>query len=796
MSMKKRILTVGIAFMMLVVCIGASMSDYIKMNHVEAEEETVYVAELSGTGGEIRAYIPSQKNTEYEVTFDYYLKSDVTGSNAVVSFYPLEASETSRASVAIGDTEVNRKKSATITYNTENQSWLRLSIKNNTQSTLFYIWNIQVKEAGTQINPSTSNGNYDFKHANGNWFNWTMLNYNSSALIYPADQKNASAQTGHTVRKYADLDFLQDVQVPNTCAWDGTGKQLTFQADTEFNLQSITQYHLQQDGKAFIGWKDQDGKWLTSEKLYGYVFSKDTSLVAQYIDCDTNLNGDFSIRTKEMRTDGTLGVRFVVELSDNLRANLPNVGEYGTLVLPSEILNANSWAMNGLQNEEYSGQWADLTYDGVYVYNDKEYTPAIVKAENTYQTSEDGIYYTLCITNLTEEKYDRQYTVKGYIKYIDMNGKEQVLYTNYASTNPYVASQDALKGEITEEAKTVLETITSKMSETYKEERAALEANKVTLTGSEDDKTTWMYELENGIRVREAVFNSGKNDGKSVEIIQLTDLHYNYMNALDFAEANPTLLSTYQYRTWAANAQFAPLTRKLLEYSRSADQLVITGDVLDYLSQGTVELFNREIWDKYPNTLVTPGNHEYVQKCEGKVDETLTWGERRAWLNNIWKHNKVYTSKVIGDRAMVIQLNNGAGMFDTRQIDKLQADISTARAKGYVVLIFTHQPLVTGNANDTAVQRLYSGNYPTYDFYSYRPGETVHPDKDDTTKSVYEIITSNADVIKGIFNGHVHTNFYTEIAAKTSVGESAIIPQYSLTSSVFDEGYALKITVY
>ena len=208
----KSIIKKGIAFtltvLMSVSMVGNALPGSSQMASVQAEEAT-YVAAINGTGGEMRAYIASKKDTVYEVTFDYYLKSDVEGTNAVVSFYPLNDKSQPNASVTIGDADVNQKKSATITYNTGTQGWLRLSIKNNTASAMFYVWNIVVKEAGTKIDPNSSNGNYDFKKQNGNWWNWDFEQYKSNTHLTVADDLNAATlQTGHKILPYSESLFV------------------------------------------------------------------------------------------------------------------------------------------------------------------------------------------------------------------------------------------------------------------------------------------------------------------------------------------------------------------------------------------------------------------------------------------------------------------------------------------------------------------------------------------------------------------------------------------------------------
>jgi hypothetical protein len=116
---------------------------------------------------------------------------------------------------------------------------------------------------------------------------------------------------------------------------------------------------------------------------------------------------------------------------------------------------------------------------------------------------------------------------------------------------------------------------------------------------------------------------------------------------------------------------------------------------------------------------------------------------------------------------MVIQLDNGFGRFCNEQIPQLQADIAKAREKGYVVLLFYHVPL---NTNGVA-------------------------QGDEATRKVYELITNNADVIKGAFCGHEHVNRYEEIKAKTASGQATTIPQYTLEPVASYQGVLLKITV-
>ena len=79
----------------------------------------------------------------------------------------------------------------------------------------------------------------------------------------------------------------------------------------------------------------------------------------------------------------------------------------------------------------------------------------------------------------------------------------------------------------------------------------------------------------------------------------------------------------------------------------------------------------------------------------------------------------------------------------------------------------------------------------TFNFFTYGVGySSTGPDK-----KIYELIVNNGDIIKGAFCGHLHSDFYTEIAAKTPDGGRTVIPQYVLCGEPYNEGHALKIIV-
>lgn len=319
-----------------------------------------------------------------------------------------------------------------------------------------------------------------------------------------------------------------------------------------------------------------------------------------------------------------------------------------------------------------------------------------------------------------------------------------------------------------------------------------IEVTKNTKFGSASDESSWIYQDgSDGVYVRELNIETNLG-GPSVEIVQITDLHFNYCNAQDFAENNPVIMSTYENRKWLANGGSVDEAQRCLAYAEAADQIVVTGDIYDYLSWGCIELTEKHLFSKYPDVIACLGNHEYQRQMQGTVEDTTSIASRLEIIQEHWINDIYYASKVVKDKVMVIALDNGQEKFRESQIPLLKADLEKARENGYVVLMFYHIQLSSG---------------PDYDkgaFVNLRdPNTTVNfcyggigsPNTTGASKELYNIIVSNGDIIKGCFCGHMHADYYTEIQATTPKGESVIIPQIVLNGAPYNGGNVLKITV-
>ena len=314
---------------------------------------------------------------------------------------------------------------------------------------------------------------------------------------------------------------------------------------------------------------------------------------------------------------------------------------------------------------------------------------------------------------------------------------------------------------------------------------------------SAENRLDSLYLTTNGLHVRDVVIDAGID--REVFIGHLADIHYNYCNYRDFDEADPVVMSTLEHRHWLAGGASVPKARKCLEMLDDADQIVLNGDTLDYLSYGAMELMQREIWDKYPGIIATVGGHEFARKMQGIVPENLSREDRVAMVEAFWPHDIYYTSKLLKNKVLVVSLLNDLSRFTQEQYTKLASDIALAREKGYIILLFAHEPIATQNpahkhiTREDAIQvgdpSAFPGNYCD----GYMAGGST---SDEATKAMYQLIVSNADVIRGFFAGHVHSHLYLEIAAKLPDGTDTIIPQYIHTATAYQNGHLMRILIH
>lgn len=359
-------------------------------------------------------------------------------------------------------------------------------------------------------------------------------------------------------------------------------------------------------------------------------------------------------------------------------------------------------------------------------------------------------------------------------------------YSESSSESGYGAYGDTSEKNDATSKKETTKKETSKNNSTSKETSAPKRTFKTNVTNK------WKYykDMENGIVERTITINTGWG-GESVNLVQMTDMHINYCNENDLKD--PVLNSTYKNRTWLKNGESLPNIARCMEASKDADLIVLTGDIYDYYSEGVVEKANDYIFEKYNNVVGAIGNHEPIRKVQGTVPETKSYDELRRLVSDSWCNDIAYDSYVLKNKVMIILLDNSSDHFRQEQINFLKGDLNKARANGYVVLLFYHIPLNTGVPSDKNAKSSYQNDGEYANFYDYE--YHVGPASTGVDKTIYDLICSNGDIIKGTFCGHYHSDFYTEIQATTPNGTKTMIPQYILTGVAYDKGHLLRITI-
>lgn len=319
-----------------------------------------------------------------------------------------------------------------------------------------------------------------------------------------------------------------------------------------------------------------------------------------------------------------------------------------------------------------------------------------------------------------------------------------------------------------------------------------LKEEKITICGSEKDRNTWIYRLkDSGIFLREIEIE-GVTKGEEVEIACIGDMHINAFDEVD--EQNEELMDTKKYRMWNKDAASVESTIKSMKFCADFDQTVVLGDTLDFMSHGAMALMEKYVWNVDSEVMVAVGGHDVTREMQtGKPDKD-SLEDRYAFLQEFWRHDLYYYSKVIKDRVLVVVMDDNFGRYVEKQYDLLKRDIELAREKGYTMLICQHEPIKSNNPKENPLIAI-RGNDGT-ECYTYNNPNYTHFE-DENTKRVYGLIVNNADVIKAVICGHRHGDYYSQIIAsyeKDGKKISTILPQYILTANCYDD-YAGHIMI-
>ncbi len=325
--------------------------------------------------------------------------------------------------------------------------------------------------------------------------------------------------------------------------------------------------------------------------------------------------------------------------------------------------------------------------------------------------------------------------------------------------------------------------------------------NSTVWVGSKSNLNTCIFvDNESGVRFR-VVNVTTKKGGKPTVVSQFTDTHFNSCDVFDMQ--NVELLQTFKKRTWLSFGESKASTKKAVEFCKKFDKTVVTGDIFDYLSHGAVTMAGKYLFGAGLNLTAIPGGHDFTRQMQTHLFDRTTLASRVQEVQNAYPNDIFYVSEVLEEKVMLISMLNDStvrkdknadenvefnGHYLTMQLNKLENDLKKAREKDLAVLIFQHEPISTGKDGEI-IKAFKVYDKEEENFFKLRGNS----EKDtETDKKVYELITKNSDLIKGLFCGHLHSAYYSEVAGRTCA-----ISQHVLEANVYDDnsGHVMLINI-
>jgi len=268
--------------------------------------------------------------------------------------------------------------------------------------------------------------------------------------------------------------------------------------------------------------------------------------------------------------------------------------------------------------------------------------------------------------------------------------------------------------------------------------------------------------------------------GDTVELAQMTDLHLNYVIEEDYDDEE--VMATFKVRKYVAGGAAAIAAENFFDAAQYADQTVLSGDILDYFTHGSVKLFKEYCLDRDRELMFCPGTHDFARFVQVKLTEKLSVAERLRLLQDVCIRNIHYDSKVIKDKVIVVTLDNSYHFYDDQAV-LLKADIERARRENKVIIMFYHEPLSTLDEKQSNVEPLWELYQGARNFYSGKNIRCSAEDINDKDRGVFDLILNSSDVIKATFCGHYHSMFYSELLCP----DGNRIPQYVAPGSNYED---------
>ena len=177
-----------------------------------------------------------------------------------------------------------------------------------------------------------------------------------------------------------------------------------------------------------------------------------------------------------------------------------------------------------------------------------------------------------------------------------------------------------------------------------------------------------------------------------VKILHITDVHLTYANENDTPRHQR--LMEKRFDVFRNEGEFPPFTpTEYLEQAIALAKeenalLVCTGDAIDILTYGNLEVFKRIIEGE--DMMFSPGGHEHQRICVRTMEEPPEYQDAaRARLESeLSRFDLSFESRVIGG-LNVITADNSLDYFPKRTVDAFKKELE----KGLPIVVFFHDPI-------------------------------------------------------------------------------------------------------
>ncbi len=197
----------------------------------------------------------------------------------------------------------------------------------------------------------------------------------------------------------------------------------------------------------FEGWY-YDADFTELAKTGDYVGEK-IELYAKYLPFSLDTEDEqFVIRGVQMRlpddSSNIQGLRFIITTDNDKIAAIAQFSDKNTDMLRPVTGSKTHYGCVVLPTEMVGGE--ELVLDGDYYKNGRSYTSRSAEGKNLFSSTDEKTEYTVCLLDISPEKYEYAYTVRPYLMYYTRSGNLSTFYGEAYSTDIMKTTFAALEG--------------------------------------------------------------------------------------------------------------------------------------------------------------------------------------------------------------------------------------------------------------------------------------------------------------------------------------------------------------